>query len=175
MAVRDIVLMGFSGGGVSFIPTLGYSSAEVVQQTDFDDDEVWRAGRRRNYWRARMPRIPSDSNYADNVLTAFPFTDRTYLVDLTQWLAGVTLSSIALQAQENDADPAADDLTIDEVQAISSEATLYNGATILGTVATGKGFTFRATGGDSALYTLTFTYTDSDGDTDGVSVRLRVA
>jgi hypothetical protein len=188
MAVKHVVTLGygFSGGGVSFIPTLGFSSAEVVQQTDFDDDEVWNGGARSIVWtirgRATMGSRYTDSNDAVDTLTAFTFSDRVRFVDMERRLPGTdTLSAVAHEKTERwtVTDGTGAWVEVDDGPAITEETvnastvTVYHGDDELRTIGTGEGFSFRAAGGEAGTYRLTFSYT-ADGEDDGVRVCLTV-
>ena len=116
--------------------------------------------------------MSTSTHSAVNQLDAFTFSDGTYYVDLTNVLGSRTVASAALSSQSNDAE--AEALTVGTPAVLGSSQAVYDGATQVGTIATGKGFSVDISGGDAALYTLVFSFTDSAGNVDGVKVQLNV-
>jgi hypothetical protein len=109
---------------------------------------------------------------AVNQLDGFTFGDGTYYVDLTQVLGNRTVASATLASQSNEDE--AEDLTVGTPSVLGSSQAIYDGATQIGTIATGKGFAVDISGGGTALYTLVFSFTDSAGNVDGIEVQLNV-
>lgn len=116
---------------------------------------------------------------AVNQLDGFTFGSGTYYADLTNLLGNRTVASASLQSQSN-ADPdtgeaaGQTDLTVGSITALASDTSIYDGPDLIGTIATGKGFSCSISGGGVALYTLVFSVTDSAGNVDGVKVQLNV-